>query len=145
LSTHDLALNLDDKCLLIGGKVRKLTFGRQNWLYYGKWSAIKCQTKNPGNSFLREVLMPKCLNGSQMEKMKKLANIFRFPDIKVFIKGVTLHFFILYSALFHLPPLRFHCVRGGWDRTLDSCYFGTGSITTRLKIVLIHSSTSRKR
>jgi hypothetical protein len=50
-----LALNLDDKCLLIGGKVRKLTFGRQNWLYNGKWSAKRSQTKNPGNSFLREV------------------------------------------------------------------------------------------
>ncbi len=28
-----------------------------------------------------------------------------------------------------LPPLRFHCVRGCWDRTKDCCDFGTGSQT----------------
>ncbi len=28
-------------------------------------------------------------------------------------------FFILYSALLHLPPLRFHCPDGCWDRTQD--------------------------
>jgi hypothetical protein len=24
----------------------------------------------------------------------------------------------------HLPPLRFHCVGGCWDRTQDSCDYG---------------------
>jgi len=29
-------------------------------------------------------------------------------------------FYVRYSTLLHLPPLRFHCVGGCWDRTLDS-------------------------
>jgi hypothetical protein len=37
-------------------------------------------------------------------------------------------FFILYSALLHLPPIRFHCAGGCWDRTQDRCNF-TGSQT----------------
>ncbi len=28
---------------------------------------------------------------------------------------------VQYSTLFHLPPLRFHCVGGCWDRTQDRC------------------------
>jgi hypothetical protein len=28
-------------------------------------------------------------------------------------------FYVLYSTLPHLPPLRFHCVGGCWDRTQD--------------------------
>jgi hypothetical protein len=35
-------------------------------------------------------------------------------------------FSLLYSTLLHLPPLRFHCVGGYWDRTQDSCDFGIG-------------------
>ncbi len=30
-------------------------------------------------------------------------------------------FFVLYSTLLHLPPLKFHCADGCWDRTQDSC------------------------
>jgi hypothetical protein len=30
----------------------------------------------------------------------------------------------LFTALLHLPPLRFHCVRGCWGRTQDCCEFG---------------------
>jgi hypothetical protein len=30
-------------------------------------------------------------------------------------------FFVQYSALLHLPPLRFHCADGCWDRTQDRC------------------------
>jgi hypothetical protein len=29
--------------------------------------------------------------------------------------------YVLYSTLLHLPPLRFHCVGGCWNRTQDSC------------------------
>ncbi len=28
-------------------------------------------------------------------------------------------FYVLYSTLLHLLPLRFHCVGGCWDRTQD--------------------------
>ncbi len=38
-------------------------------------------------------------------------------------QGDILDFFL--STLLHLPPLRFHCVRGCWDRTQqDCCDFG---------------------
>ncbi len=37
--------------------------------------------------------------------------------------------YVLYSTLLHLPPLRFHCVGGCWDRNQDCCDFGTGSQT----------------
>ncbi len=30
-------------------------------------------------------------------------------------------FFVLYSSLLHLPPLRFHCADGCWDSTQDRC------------------------
>jgi hypothetical protein len=31
---------------------------------------------------------------------------------------------VLYSTLFHPPPLRFYCVEGCWDRTQDCYEFG---------------------
>ncbi len=39
--------------------------------------------------------------------------------------------FVLYSTLLRLPPLRFHCVGGCWDRTQDSCDFGIGCQTLK--------------
>ncbi len=34
------------------------------------------------------------------------------------LKGDFLNnFFVRYSTVLHLPPLKFHCVRGCWDRT----------------------------
>jgi hypothetical protein len=48
-------------------------------------------------------------------------------------------FYILYSTLLHLPPLRFHCADGCWDRTQDRCYWCIGSQTlymnTRLDLI----------
>ncbi len=38
------------------------------------------------------------------------------PNAYRTIKGNSFGFF-LYSTLLHLPPLRFHCVGGCWDRT----------------------------
>ncbi len=38
-------------------------------------------------------------------------------------------FFLLYSALLHLPPLRFRCADGCWDRTQDRCNWYIGSQT----------------
>jgi hypothetical protein len=37
--------------------------------------------------------------------------------------------FVQYSALLHLPPLRFHCADGCWDRTQDRCNWCIGSQT----------------
>jgi hypothetical protein len=40
------------------------------------------------------------------------------------------HFFSYYiSTLLHLPPLRFHCADGCWDRTQDRCSWCIGSQT----------------
>jgi hypothetical protein len=33
---------------------------------------------------------------------------------------VNLRFYVRYSTLILLPPLRFHCVGGCWDRTQES-------------------------
>jgi hypothetical protein len=38
-------------------------------------------------------------------------------------------FYVGYSTLPHLPPLRFHCVGGRWDRTQDSCDYVIGCQT----------------
>ncbi len=38
-------------------------------------------------------------------------------------------FYVLYSTLIHLPPLRFHCVGGCRNRTQDCCDYGIGCQT----------------
>jgi hypothetical protein len=40
-----------------------------------------------------------------------------------------LQFYVRYSTLLHLPPLRFHCAGGCWDRTQDCCDVGIDSQT----------------
>ncbi len=42
---------------------------------------------------------------------------------------VIIILYVLYSTVLLLPPLRFHCVGGFWDRTQDSCVFVIGSQT----------------
>ncbi len=44
---------------------------------------------------------------------------------------------VLYSALFHLPPLRFLCADVCWDRPLQLVHWQSDALTTRLD--LIHS------
>jgi hypothetical protein len=38
------------------------------------------------------------------------------------------HFYVHFSTLLHLLPLRFHCVEGCWDR-FQNCDFGIDSRT----------------
>jgi hypothetical protein len=38
-------------------------------------------------------------------------------------------FYIRYSTLLDLPPLRFHCIVGRWDQTQDSYDYGIGCQT----------------
>ncbi len=47
--------------------------------------------------------------------------------------GFFLDFVVLYSTLFHLPPLRLHCAGGCWDRTQGWCYDfgGIGTVVRR--------------
>jgi hypothetical protein len=57
----------------------------------------------------------------------------REPSMIHFLKNILLGdffiFFVLYSTLLHLPPLRFHCADGLWDRTQDRCNWCIGSQT----------------
>jgi hypothetical protein len=60
----------------------------------------------------------------------------------LFFEGDFLRIFLFHvrhSTLFHLPPFRFHCVGGCWDRTQDSCDNGIGCQT------LYHSARSHQR
>ncbi len=54
---------------------------------------------------------------------------------------IFLTFFILYSTLLHLPPLRFHCADGCWDRTQDRSNYSAlavrHALTTRLDRIRI--------
>jgi hypothetical protein len=50
--------------------------------------------------------------------------------------------YVLYSTLLHLPPPRFHCVDGCWDRTQDCCKNCNASpslysVTIRLDLIRI--------
>jgi hypothetical protein len=61
------------------------------------------------------------------------------------IKQEGFFYYVLYSTLLYLPPLRFHCVGGWWDRTQDSCDFGFGcqdALATRLHLILKATSSS---
>ncbi len=62
----------------------------------------------------------------------KILSLFRSLEV-FFNRGIfwILLFFVLYSTLLHLPPLRFHCVEGCWDRTQEWCNFGIGSQTLK--------------
>jgi hypothetical protein len=46
--------------------------------------------------------------------------LFLSPFLKYFFGGFFLFFFFVqYSAMLHLPPLRFHCADGSWDLTQE--------------------------
>ncbi len=52
----------------------------------------------------------------------------------IFLGGFFI-FFVLYSALLHLPPLRFHCAGGCWDRTKNRWHWQSDALTTRLDLI----------
>ncbi len=60
---------------------------------------------------------------------KYKTNFFQITFFFVFLGGIFFFLFIQYSALLHLPPLRFHCADGCWDRTQDRCNSCIGSQT----------------
>ncbi len=49
--------------------------------------------------------------------------------LNIFLGDFFLFLIVQYSALFHLPPLRFHCADGCRDRTQDRCNWCIGSQT----------------
>ncbi len=58
----------------------------------------------------------------QIPYLLSKGNLYRTFYLFIFIFwGDFFYFFVLYSTLLHLPPLRFHCADGCWDRTQDRC------------------------
>jgi hypothetical protein len=73
---------------------------------------------------MTSVLVVQCW-GSLVYVLKQLQTVFS----KYFFGGFFLFCSVQYSALLHLPPLRFHCADGCWDRTQDRCNWCIGSQT----------------
>jgi hypothetical protein len=64
--------------------------------------------------------------------MAVIADLFKKKIFFFLSKGRFFEFFSFLctiSTLLLLPPLRFHCVGGCWDRTQDSCDYGIGCQT----------------
>jgi hypothetical protein len=57
------------------------------------------------------------------------AHVFMCERDILFFWVIFSSFFVQYSALLHLPPLRFHCADECWDRTQDRCNWCIGSQT----------------
>ena len=75
-----------------------------------------------GSQQPRQVRAPFAIQELESEKLKgPESQQFSFFDFLI-NRGIFVDFFmyVLYSTLFYLPPLRFHCVGGCWDRTQDS-------------------------
>ncbi len=68
-------------------------------------------------------------------------HVFKGELVQIFKQGDFIaSFYVLYSILLHLLPLRFHCIGGFWNRTQDCCDFGmavsdSGALTTRLYLI----------
>ncbi len=70
--------------------------------------------------------------------------ILRIGNLKRFLKHFSFFSFIflcIYSTLRHLPPLRFHCVRGCWDLTQDCCDFGITARRSNHSAIFNHFSS----
>ncbi len=59
--------------------------------------------------------------------------------------GGILIFFVLYSTLLHLPPLRFHCADGCWDRTQDRQLQLHGALAVRRSNHQIYNMVTCRR
>ncbi len=78
-----------------------------------------------------EYCAPEVLKGRRPLKIV-LPVLLRMRMDQISNRGDFFGFFflcVLYSTLLHLPPLRFHCVGGCWDRTQDSFDFCIASQT----------------
>jgi hypothetical protein len=63
-------------------------------------------------------------NGRKWHEKKYKKSCSSLQQTECFQRGNFLWislFIVRYSPLPHLPPLRFYCVEGYWDRTQDSC------------------------
>jgi hypothetical protein len=66
---------------------------------------------------------------AQIKGSKTSRGSYLDKELSIFVKIFNRGIFFRYSTLLHLPPLRFHCVGGCWDRTQDCYDFGIGSQT----------------
>jgi hypothetical protein len=66
-----------------------------------------------------------------MNSLKKCQHRQMTDCVKRFYVSIDRYYymFVHYSALLHLPPLRFHCADGCWDRIQDRCNLCIGSQT----------------
>jgi hypothetical protein len=69
--------------------------------------------------FSMSLLLPRPYQHKNVQDRKP--SVLRSQIILLFYYFLWDFFFILYSALLHLPSLRFHCADGCWDQTQDRC------------------------
>ena len=65
----------------------------------------------------------------KLKRLKVLYGTFIWNFFLYFGEFFLFFSYILYSALLQLPPLRFRCADGCWDRTQDRCNLCIGSQT----------------
>jgi hypothetical protein len=90
----------------------------------------------PRHSEFRGRTSSEARNGREFREKKYVLQNSRYKNRGFFL------FFSYLCTLFntvYLPPIRFHCVGGRWDRTQASCDFGLGclsdALATRLHII----------
>ncbi len=87
-----------------------------------------CQSKEQGKNFFAAVGIRSTNPPNQiMTRNQNPSSLLVF--FKNIFRGDFFLSFLLYSALLHLPPLRFHCADGCWDRTQDRCSWCIGTQT----------------
>jgi hypothetical protein len=64
----------------------------------------------PGRTSMQDIYA----SPNKQKKVHKV-NFFQEDFLDLFF------FYVRYSTLLHLPPFRFHCIGGCWDRTQDCC------------------------
>ncbi len=91
---------------------------RQNW-------------DSPNPSLASECAPPPGTKGRLVKSLALclLCGLTHFEKSQKFSGFWIFLFYVRYTTLLHLPPLRFYCVGGCWDGTQDCCDFGIDSQT----------------
>ncbi len=93
-------------------------------------SALSCRPPPPPGLWIvpHQSSSPSHTDQSPAQDIKGKVPVAIFLLFFIFLEGIFI-FFALYSALLHLPPLRFHCADGCGDRTQTRCNWCIGSQT----------------
>jgi hypothetical protein len=100
------------------------TFYKNNEVINAKQNCVENLFVFSDSENLKQIFPEKELSGLILNfQIHVSVNDLYVPTIFFFWGGgfFVIFFFVLYSALLHLPPLRFHCADGCWDRTQDRC------------------------